>query len=841
VLQQFSPEKTDQRTMARQNATLETPVSSEKREAAFDAFRRWGYLESKLDPLGDYQAPSVPELNVTGKDADQARTYYCGSIGAEFMHIPDQAKRAWVAQRMEAEPPSFDRAHILERLVAAEVFEQVLQTRYLGTKRYSLEGDASLIPLLDEIFNTASEHGLQQGVIAMSHRGRLNVMVHTVGRDAAAVFARFEDVDPRSVLGSGDVKYHLGATGEFHAANGRTINMHLVSNPSHLEAVDPVAMGRARAKQVRSDDPEGVKTLPVLLHGDAAFAGQGIWAETLNFAGLEGYDVGGSIHIIVNNLLGFTTVPRESHTSFFSSDLAKRLPIPIFHVNAEDPDAVMRVGRIATEYRYEFGTPVIIDLIGYRRHGHSEVDDPTITQPLRYRKIQAHEPIWQIYAREIGVDAAPTVEKVREQLDAAQKAAEELEKNPVMRQLPDYWKPYQGGRYNPSFEVETAVPADRLSEISAVLSSYPRGFHIHAKVKKLLEQRGEMGAGKRPIDFGMAEALAFGSLLHEGTPVRLSGQDSRRGTFNQRHAALIDIENEDIYIPLSHVSKDQARFDVYNSPLSEASIMGFEYGYSRDYPETLTLWEAQFGDFANGAQIIIDQFLAAGEDKWGLLSGLVLLLPHGYEGQGPEHSSARIERYLQLAARDNIQICQPSTAAQYFHLLRRQALRSWRKPLVIFTPKSMLRNPVAASSLAQLTSGRFLTVIPDQQITDATRLLICTGKIGHELAAERKKRNDSSTGIIFVEQLYPFPEAELVAEFERHPNAHEVIWVQEEPANMGALAFVLPRLERVARGRQLRSVKRSASASPATGSHGAHEMEQNTLLALAFAKSSEPH
>src|SRR6202050_4424085 len=424
--------------MARQNATLESPSaaekrpnktsdkspakSSDKREVVFDIFRRWGYLQSKLDPLGGYQFPSVPELAVTGKDADAARALYCGSIGAEFMHIPDPARRAWVARRMEAEAPKFDQARILDRLGPAVSFEPGLQTRYLGTKRYSLEGDVSLIPLLDEVFSTASDHGATEGIIAMSHRGRLNVMVHTVGRDAAAVFARFEDVDPRSVLGSGDVKYHLGATGEFNAANGRSVHMHLVSNPSHLEAVDPVAIGRALAKQVRVNDERGIQILPVLLHGDAAFAGQGIWAETLNFAGLEGYDVGGSFHIIVNNLIGFTTVPRESHTSFFSSDLAKRIPIPIFHVNAEDPDAVMRVGRMAVEYRYEFGTPVVIDLIGYRRHGHSEVDDPTITQPLRYRKIQEHPPLWQIYAQQTGIDAGPTVEKVSQDLDAAQKA-----------------------------------------------------------------------------------------------------------------------------------------------------------------------------------------------------------------------------------------------------------------------------------------------------------------------------------------------------------------------------------------------------------------------------------
>ena len=531
-------------------------------------------------------------------------------------------------------------------------------------------------------------------------------------------------------------------------------------------------------------------------------------------------------------------MPAESHSSRFSSDLSKRLPIPIFHVNAEDPDAVVRVGRIAADYRYEFSSPVVIDLIGYRKHGHSEVDDPTITQPLRYRKIQAHAPLWQIYAQKIGVDAAPMAAKVHEDLDAAQKAAEELEKNPPMRELPPYWNAYQGGRYKPALEVETAVDANELASVTDALTSYPSGFHIHPKVKKLLEQRAEMGHGKRPIDFGMAEALAFGTLLRQGTPVRLSGQDSRRGTFNQRHAALIDIENEDVYLPLAHLTAGDAFFEIYNSTLSEASVLGFEYGFSRDYPEALVLWEAQFGDFANGAQIVIDQFIVAAETKWNLLSGLVLLLPHGYEGQGPEHSSARIERYLQLAARDNIQICQPSTAAQYFHLLRRQAMRAWRKPLVVFTPKSMLRNPAASSPLAQLASGRFQNVIPDAEAHDATRVLICTGKIGHELLAERKKRKDTATAIVFLEQLYPFPEAELATEFARHASARDFVWVQEEPANMGALAFLLPRLERIARGKPVLSVKRSAAASPATGSAGAHEVEQRTLLNLAFATSS---
>ncbi len=820
--------------MSREQVIAESTPSKDAQERIWESFRRWGYLQASLDPLGDLAPVAMPELDVAGADAEAARRVYCGSIGAEFMHIADRERRLWVQERMESEAPEPDRARILDLLVRAEVFEQVLQTRYLGTKRYSLEGESALLPLLDAILNAASEQGAEKAMVAMSHRGRLNVMVNIVGRPAAELFARFEDVDPRSTLGSGDVKYHMGATGEFHAASGRVVEMHLVSNPSHLEAVDPVVMGRTRAKQMRRGGQGRQMVVPIVMHGDAAFAGQGIWAETLNMAGLEGFTVGGSVHIVVNNLIGFTTVPRDEVSSHFASDLAKRQPVPIFHVNAEDPEAVVRVGRIALGYRYAFGAPVVVDLIGYRRHGHSEVDDPTITQPLRYRKIEAHPPAWQIYARNTGADPAPIVQRVREELDAAQEEAKEIEKRPTMRRLPRYWGKFRGGRYDASLEVDTAVQQESLTATGEALTSYPDGFHIHPKVKKLLEQRREMARGKRAIDFGMAEALAFGSLLKQGIPVRLSGQDSRRGTFNQRHAALIDIENEEEYVPLAHVAPGEAWCEIYNSPLSEAAVLGFEYGFSRDFPEALTLWEAQFGDFANGAQIVIDQFIAASEDKWNLLSGVVLLLPHGYEGQGPEHSSARIERFLQLAARDNIQVCQPSTAAQYFHLLRRQALRSWRKPLIVFTPKSMLRNPAAASPLSELAGGRFRNVIPDAGDGSAERVLLCTGKIGHELQAERKRHPEGAPAIVFVEQLYPFPDGEIAAEMDRHASAREFVWVQEEPGNMGAHAFVIPELERLARGRSVLSVNRSMSASPATGSGKAHEMEQKTLLALAL-------
>jgi len=808
-------------------------IDPHDRERVFEVFRRWGYLQAQLDPLGQYLAPQgVPELDIQGDFADEARRIYCGTIAAEFMHIPDAARREWLQQRLESDPPAVDQKRVLELLIQADLFEQVIQSRYLGTKRFSLEGVTALIPFLDEVLNEAAERGVAQVVIAMSHRGRLNVMVNTVGKSAADLFAKFEDVDPRSVLGGGDVKYHQGATGTFTGRNGQTINLHLVSNPSHLEAVDPVAIGRVRAKQVRLGGVD--KVLPVMIHGDAAFAGQGIWAETLNLSHVDGYSVGGSVHIIANNLIGFTTEPYETNSSRYASDLAKRLPIPIFHVNAEDPDTVLRIAKIAVEYRYTFRSDVVVDLVGYRRHGHSEVDDPTITQPIRYARIKDHPPLHEIYAKRIGVDDSKRVQEITAAISEAQKQATRLKKRPRLAQLPAYWDNYKGGKFLPEYEVETGIPAGQVTEISEALAAYPNGFHIHPKIKKLLEQRAEMGHGKRAFDYGMAEAVAFGSLLLQRTPVRLSGQDCKRGTFNQRHSVLIDIANEDEYVPLNHIAPGQAKYEVYNSILSEAGVLGFEYGYSRDYPEALVLWEAQFGDFANGAQVVVDQFISAGEDKWGLLSGVVMLLPHGYEGQGPEHSSARVERYLQLAARDNMQICQPSTAAQYFHLLRRQALRPWRKPLVVFTPKSMLRHPDANSPMGDFSRPHFLNVLPETEIQDPQRLLICTGKIGHELRMERKKRNDTSTGIIFVEQLYPWPETELNAELQRHANVREIVWVQEEPANMGALWFVVPRIKRLIGGREVLTVKRSASASPATGSAKAHDMEQKTLIELAL-------
>ena len=817
-------------------------IENYERERVFNLFRQFGYLEAELNPLGLLPPQPHPDLKIDNEWAREARRIYCGSVGVEFMHIADPERRRWIQERIEAEPAVIDRERALDLLLRADLFEQTLQQRYLGNKRFSLEGNTALLPAVDEFLDVAGEHGAVELVMGMSHRGRLSVIIHLAKRPAEQVFAEFEDVDPRSVLGSGDVKYHIGATGEYVTRSGKKIHIHLVSNPSHLEAVNPVTVGRTRAKQDRAGKDGEAKYLPLLVHGDAAFAGQGITAETLNYADLAGYTVGGTIHVIVNNLIGFTTNAREEHSSRFSAQLARRQAIPIFHVNGEDVDAVIRIARLAAEYRYKFRTDVVVDLIGYRRHGHSEVDDPTVTQPLMYKAIKEHPPLHQIYAKQIGMNddnIAARAGAIKSEYEAAQKSATKFTRKPLMRDLPKYWDDYFGGRYKPEFEQPTGVAREELAELTERLTTYPEGFHIHPKVKKLLEQRQEMGTGKRPVDYGMAEALAFASLVKpslgkQGIPVRLSGQDTRRATFNQRHSVLLDIEDETEYVPLRHIAPGQAACDIYNSTLSEAGVMGFEYGYSRDYPEALVLWEAQFGDFANVAQAVIDQFVCAGEDKWGLLSGLVLLLPHGYEGQGPEHSSARIERFLQLAARDNFQICQPSNAGQYFHLLRRQALRKWRKPLVVFTPKSMLRHPDALSRIEDLTHQRFLPVLPDTEAQDAKRILICTGKIGHELRTERQKRKDMSTAIVFLEQMYPFPEAELTAELERHSAARDIVWVQEEPSNMGALFYVLPRLKRIANERPVLTVKRSGSASPATGSAKAHEVEQKTILALAF-------
>ncbi|MDH3403649.1 MAG: 2-oxoglutarate dehydrogenase E1 component [Acidobacteriota bacterium] len=805
--------------------------------AVLDAFRRWGYLQADLDWLGRLAPAEHPELPAAGDGVAAARRFYCGTLAVEFMHLPDPARRAWIQERMEAPAPDVDRRTLLDQLMRATIFEQVLQTKYLGNKRFSLEGLEALIPVLSAMLETASGHDTPSAVLGMSHRGRLNVMAHIVSIDYADLLAGFEDVDPRSIMGAGDVKYHRGATGALCFPGGRVIAIHLASNPSHLEAVNPVMMGRTRAKQDRQGRDRN-QVVPILMHGDAAFAGQGITAETLNLAGLDGFDVGGTLHVIVNNLIGFTAEPRALHSTRFASDLAKRLPIPVFHVNAEDPEAAVRGARLAADYRYAFASDVVLDLIGFRRHGHSEIDDPTLTQPRLYAAIQKRPPLWESYAARIEADGERVralAAEIRQEVSAAKERAGGLTEIPLMRRLPAYWDGFVGGEYRPALEVPTGIDTAEIELVGDHLARLPRAFEVHPKARRLLDQRHEMARGERPIDFGMAEVLAYGSLVRAGVPVRISGQDSRRGTFSHRHLVLLDGRTGEEHYLLEGLAAPPAFFEIYDSALSEAAVLGFEYGYSRDYPEALVAWEAQFGDFANGAQVIFDQFVTAAEDKWGLLSGLVVLLPHGFEGQGPEHSSARIERFLQLAAEDAIQIAQPTTAAQHFHLLRRQALRKWRKPLIVFTPKSLLRHPAAASARAAFGRERFLPVMPERQLDSAERILLCTGKLAHELRAEREKRGAGATAIVALEQLYPFPRHELAAELDRFGEAREILWVQEEPANMGALFFVVPRLEPLTRGRHVRTVKRSPSASPATGSPKAHALEQQALLDLAFS------
>jgi len=808
----------------------------DEKEQIFNTFRTWGYLQASLDPLDFLKPHIVPELIIKNEYAKLARKYYCSSIGAEFMFIPDQERRSWIQKNLESDFVPENQEDILKLLVSAEIFEQVVQTRYIGTKRFSLEGLVALIPLLNKIISESIEKDAIEVLIGMSHRGRLNVMVHSVGVSAVDIFTKFEDVDPMSVLGSGDVKYHIGASGIYKTNEGKGIEVRLASNPSHLEVVDPIALGRVKAKQKRAGVDGTKKYLPILIHGDAAFAGQGVLAETLNLSSLDGYSVGGTIHIICNNLIGFTTKPEELHSSYFASDVAKRIPIPIFHVNAEDINSVINIGTIALEYRYKFSSDVIIDLIGYRKHGHSEVDDPTITHPVLYSKISNHPLLSKTYSEKIGIDSSGLVKEYFTKYDEAHKKAITKRKNPVVSRLPDYWSGYVGGVYKKEFDVDTTITKEKILELTKVLTSIPDKFNINSKIKKLLEQRLKMGEGKLPIDFGMAEALAFGSLLKEGISVRMSGQDTKRGTFAQRNAAIIDIETEDEFIPLKKLETGSVWFDIYNSPLSESSVLGFEYGFSRDYPDALILWEAQFGDFQNGAQIIIDQFISSGEDKWGLLSGLVMLLPHGYEGQGPDHSNARIDRYLQSAGEFNYQVYQPTNAAQYFHLLRLQALRKWRKPLIVFTPKSLLRNPGAFSTIDKFTHSNFLPVITYNEVELPRRIILCTGKIFHDLKKEIIRAKINDIVILAIEQLYPFPEEEIKTQLNRFPADCELVWVQEEPANMGPMTYVLPKLELIAGKRFIQSIKRSASASPATGSQKAHEQEQKVILELSLRK-----
>ncbi|HET7310405.1 MAG TPA: multifunctional oxoglutarate decarboxylase/oxoglutarate dehydrogenase thiamine pyrophosphate-binding subunit/dihydrolipoyllysine-residue succinyltransferase subunit [Mycobacteriales bacterium] len=767
------------------------------------------------------------------------RDSYCRTVGIEYMHIQDPEQRRWIQDRVERHhesPPREEQLRILGKLNQAEAFETFLQTKYVGQKRFSLEGGESVIPLLDAVVSEAAHDDMDEVVIGMAHRGRLNVLTNIVGKSYTQVFREFEgNLDPRTAHGSGDVKYHLGAEGEYTAIDGERIAVSLTSNPSHLEAVDPVLEGIARAKQdVINRGATGFTVLPVLIHGDAAFAGQGVVAETLNLSQLRGYRTGGSVHVVINNQVGFTTSPTSARSSVYSTDVARMIQAPIFHVNGDDPEAVVRVARLAYEFRQTFKKDVVIDMLCYRRRGHSEVDEPSFTQPVMYDLIDAKRSVRKIYTESLIGRGDITVEEAEAALRDYQ---EQLER--VFAETRDVSTAPPEAEREPRPEpqaVDTAITTEVLKRIGESQINLPEGFTVHPRLLPQLQKRAQM-VSDGGIDWAMGETLAFGSLLLDGTPIRLAGQDSRRGTFGQRHAVLVDRRTAEEHTPLAHLSDEQAPFYVYDSLLSEYAAMGFEYGYSVARPEALVLWEAQFGDFANGAQSIVDEFISAGEAKWGQRSSVVLLLPHGYEGQGPDHSSARIERYLALSAEDNWKVAMPSTPANYFHLLRLQAMSGRCKPLVVFTPKSMLRLRAATSKPDDFTSGGWQPVIPDSHV-DAeavTRVILCTGKVCYDLAKQRDARDIDDVAIVRLEQLFPLPADELTDVLSTYPSAKDIVWLQEEPANQGAWPFVALNVpEHLESGRTLRRVSRPASASPAAGSHMMHEAEQASLFDTVF-------
>jgi 2-oxoglutarate dehydrogenase E1 component len=842
-----------------------------------DAYRDLGHFLAHLDPLSDRPA-SYPllELSEFGlSEADLDRTFdtshflglpratlrellqalretYCRHIGVEYTHIQDTRIRRWLQERMEPrrnQPnlPRRQRLRILMELHYAELFERFLHTRYVGQKRFSLEGAETLVPLLDAIVEKAADSGVQEIVLGMAHRGRLNILANIIGKPYEEIFAEFEDVArPEAVDGDGDVKYHLGFSGDRTSARGNRIHVSLTPNPSHLEAVDPVVEGRTRAKQELFGDVERKRGMPLLIHGDAAFAGQGLVAETLNLAQVDGYTTGGTVHVVVNNQIGFTTSPNDARSTTYCTDIAKMLQVPIFHVNAEDPEAAVYIAELALDFRQTFGKDVVVDLVCYRRHGHNEGDEPSFTQPIMYGKIRERPTLGEIYTEQVilqGVLTVDETEAIDEQFQGKlHQAQREVKQHPPGRAgMPGFGARWS--RFTPAYSsapVDTAVPYDTLWEITQRLTEVPESFTMNPKLARLLEVRRAEMERQQPVDWSLAESLALGALLLEGTAVRLSGQDSRRGTFSQRHAVLYDAKTGERYFPLGNLRPGQASYHVYDSPLAETAVLGFEFGYSLDAPDWLVMWEAQFGDFANGAQVIIDQFVVCSESKWRRASGLVMLLPHGYEGQGPEHSSARLERYLQMFAEDNIQVANLTTPAQYFHILRRQMRRSFRKPLILMTPKSLLRHKEAVSPVSAFTADRFHELLDDDQAEPSRvrRVLLCSGKVYYDLREQQAADHVDNVAIVRLEQIAPFPEDSLKQALGRYRNAREWLWVQEESQNMGAWTFVEPRLR--ARGYEVRYVGRDASASPATGSHHIHDQEQKELVAAALAGPA-PH
>jgi multifunctional 2-oxoglutarate metabolism enzyme len=835
-------------------------------------YRVRGHLIADLDPLRQRPPVMHPELDPTtyglsiwdndrefltdiggeerkmklGDMMGLLRDAYCRTVGIEYGHVLDPEEKLWIRKQVEGVNEDMqpeDQSWILERLNAAEAFESFLHTKYVGQKRFGLEGAETLIPLLDALCEAAADGDVTDIVMGMAHRGRLNVLSNIVGKSHRQIFGEFEGhIDPDTVQGSGDVKYHLGTKGTYQARSGNEVELHLPPNPSHLEAVNPVVEGIARAMQDRTDlpDEEGVyPALPLLMHGDAAFAGQGVVAETLNLSQLRGYRTGGTVHVVINNQVGFTTAPEESRSSFYATDVAKTVQAPILHVNGDDPEAVVRVARLAFDYRQTFHADIVIDLVCYRRHGHNEADDPSFTQPQMYELIDANRSVRKLYTERLvrrGDISIEQAEAFLEDFGSRLQAAFDDTKQAAPPEPPKAIAPQEKGVL-PS--VETGVEKDRLDRVAAVQFDVHEGFTRHPKLDRIFKKaRERYDAGT--IDWALGETLAFGSMLLEGINVRLAGQDSRRGTFSQRHAVQVDFHTGEEYLPLSTLAEDQGRWRIFDSLLSEYAAVGFEYGYSVEDKDSFVAWEAQFGDFVNGAQIVIDQFIVAAEDKWEDTSGLVLLLPHGYEGQGPEHSSARIERFLTLCAEDNIQVVNATTAAQYFHVLRRQMHRDVRKPLVIFTPKSLLRSPNAFSDISEFTSGTFAEVVDDPTYVhgdgdrDAVRtVVLCSGKVAFDVMGERDSR-ETAAAVVRVEQLYPFPSEAIGEVLATYPNAKDVCWVQEEPENMGPWGFVDGRLwnlfESMGDERSLRKASRVPSASPAAGQHVVHDQELELLL-----------
>jgi 2-oxoglutarate dehydrogenase E1 component len=856
------------------------------------AYRVRGHLCANLDPLCIEKPKSLDELDPRSYGFAEAdwdrrifidnvldmefstiremlailRRTYCQTIGYEFMHISDPAQRAWIQERIEGLGKEIvtnveEKRSILSELVRVKGYERYLDKKFVGTTRFGLDGAEATIPALDAIIAAGAELGVKEVVLGMAHRGRLNVLSQVLLKPHRAIFHEFKGGSfvPEEVEGSGDVKYHLGASSD-RDFNGRIVHLSLTANPSHLEIVDPVCLGKVRAKQDQLDDQqERIAVLPLLIHGDAAFAGQGVVAECLGFSGLKGYRTGGSLHFIINNQIGFTTDPSYSRSSPYPSDLAKFVEAPIFHVNGDDPEAAVHVAKLAIEFRQKFHKPVVIDMFCFRLYGHNEGDEPSFTQPVMYKAIRAHQSTLEIYGARLieeGIVTRSDIDRATAEwiadLDVELEASQTYKPNRA-DWLDGHWQGLrsEGGTSGDSPQGETGVPLNRLDAIGEAITTVPKGLKIHKTVQRFLDARKEMIASGRKLDWGTAEALAIGSLVDEGTPVRLAGQDSERGTFSQRHSVLVDQETGERYTPLNHVRDGQARCEIVNSLLSEEAVLAFEYGYTLAEPNALVLWEAQFGDFANGAQVVIDQFISSGERKWLRMSGLVCLLPHGYEGQGPEHSSARLERYLQNSAEDNWQVANCTTPANYFHILRRQMKRDFRKPLILMTPKSLLRHRRAKSDMWEIADGSSFHRIlkdaaeakPEGEITlardkDIRRVIVCSGKVYYDLYEERQKRGISDIYLLRIEQLYPFPTKSLVAELRRFPEA-DVVWCQEEPRNMGAWTFVEPYLEwalgktsdRIARARY---VGRAASASPAAGAMSLHTAQLVAFLEQAY-------